>query len=63
MHQTKNNCPSGFASLLMEEGGPHPRAGKKSDQAHPPIHPIKAGQALNGKLFLLYELQNNFFCM
>ena len=31
-----------FASKINQEfGGPHPRKGKKSDQAHPPIHPLK----------------------
>ena len=33
-----------FASRINQEwGGPNPRQGKKSDQAHPPIHPLKAG--------------------
>ena len=31
-----------FASKINQEyGGPNPRKGKKSDQAHPPIHPLK----------------------
>lgn len=30
----------GFANRVME-WGPNPRNGKKSDQAHPPIHPTK----------------------
>ncbi len=38
-----------FASrILDDQGGPNPRAGKKSDQAHPPIHPTKAAQNLQG---------------
>lgn len=31
-----------FANRVLE-WGPNPRNGKKSDQAHPPIHPIKSG--------------------
>ena len=37
-----------FAMQILE-AGPNPRAGKKSDQAHPPIHPLKTGQSLNGE--------------
>ena len=33
---------SEFAQKINHDfGGPNPRKGKKSDQAHPPIHPIK----------------------
>ena len=36
-----------FADRVLHDwGGPHPRAGKKSDQAHPPIHPTKPGTGL-----------------
>ena len=43
---------TGFAqSILGPQGGPRPRAGKKSDQAQPPIHPTKA--AGNGEMVLL----------
>lgn len=35
--------------ILGDLGGPNPRAGRKSDQAHPPIHPTKAGTNLQGK--------------
>lgn len=36
-----NHCLiSGFATRLLNQG-PNPRNGKKSDQAHPPIHPTK----------------------
>uniref|UniRef100_A0A0N5A5K3 DNA topoisomerase n=1 Tax=Parastrongyloides trichosuri TaxID=131310 RepID=A0A0N5A5K3_PARTI len=30
-----------FANKILNNGGPNPRNGKKSDQAHPPIHPLK----------------------
>lgn len=40
-----------FAVRVLQEGV-NPRQGKKSDQAHPPIHPIKYTDGLNG---------NNFF--
>jgi len=39
-----------FARNLLESGIT-PRQGKKSDQAHPPIHPIKYTDSLQG-LFL-----------
>ena len=38
-----------FANRINQEfGGPNPRKGKKSDQAHPPIHPIKTATNLAG---------------
>ena len=41
---------SGFAGKILEDfGGPHPRVGKKTDEAHPPIHPTKYSNSLNGK--------------
>jgi len=30
-----------FAANILNSGGPTPRNGTKSDQAHPPIHPTK----------------------
>ena len=44
----------GFASTLLEEGI-HPRQGKKSDQAHPPIHPTKYASSLAGNEQRIYE--------
>jgi DNA topoisomerase-3 len=44
-----------FAGRVLAEGGPRPRAGKKSDQAHPPIHPLKAGGHLQGDEARVYE--------
>lgn len=49
--QSNGNAPwSGFAQRVLEEGI-SPRQGKKSDQAHPPIHPTKFADSLNGNLF------------
>ncbi len=45
-----------FASRVLQSGGPNPRKGKKSDQAHPPIHPTKAGANLQGDEARVYEL-------
>ncbi|XP_019872230.2 DNA topoisomerase 3-alpha [Aethina tumida] len=44
-----------FATRIMNEGGPNPRQGKKSDQAHPPIHPTKYANNLSGNEQKLYE--------
>ena len=46
----------GFAErVLTTWGGPSPRRGKKSDQAHPPIHPIKQASHLTGDEARVYE--------
>jgi len=51
-----------FATRILEEmGGPHPRAGRKSDQAHPPIHPIKMANSLAGDEARVYELVARHF--
>ncbi|XP_074027448.1 topoisomerase 3-alpha isoform X2 [Leptinotarsa decemlineata] len=44
-----------FAQRIINEGGPTPRQGRKSDQAHPPIHPIKLATNLTGNEQRLYE--------
>ncbi|RZC37038.1 DNA topoisomerase 3-alpha [Asbolus verrucosus] len=44
-----------FAHRIMNEGGPNPRQGKKSDQAHPPIHPTKYTNNLTGNEQRVYE--------
>lgn len=44
-----------FASKVVE-WGPNPRAGNKSDQAHPPIHPTKFTTGLSGDEKRVYEL-------
>jgi DNA topoisomerase-3 len=46
--QTSENTGWGrFAQRVIEEGIT-PRQGKKSDQAHPPIHPTKFTDSLQG---------------
>ena len=46
-----------FANKIMNEfNGPQPRVGKKSDQAHPPIHPLKPSTSLAGNEAKVYEL-------
>ncbi|VDN08917.1 unnamed protein product [Dibothriocephalus latus] len=43
--QTEDSRWSAFANNLLTNGL-RPRAGKKTDKAHPPIHPLKCGSAL-----------------
>ncbi|XP_046143388.1 DNA topoisomerase 3-alpha isoform X1 [Osmia bicornis bicornis] len=43
-----------FAQQLLGKGL-NPRQGKKSDQAHPPIHPTKYTDSLNGNEAKVYE--------
>lgn len=40
-----------FAKRILEEGGPSPRQGKKTDNAHPPIHPTKYASNLQVGFF------------
>ncbi|XP_074866357.1 DNA topoisomerase 3-alpha [Carettochelys insculpta] len=44
-----------FAQRILDQGGPTPRNGTKSDQAHPPIHPTKYTCDLQGNEQRLYE--------
>ncbi|KAM9843380.1 DNA topoisomerase 3-alpha [Aulostomus maculatus] len=45
-----------FAQRVLDQpGGPNPRQGKNSDQAHPPIHPTKYSNTLQGNEGRLYE--------
>lgn len=53
--QTVNNAWGPFANRILNDGGPNPRQGKKSDQAHPPIHPTKYADNLNGNDQKVYE--------
>lgn len=46
-----------FAQTILNNG-PTPRQGKKSDQAHPPIHPTKYTHGLQG---LVYFILNNSY--
>nr|XP_017108876.2 DNA topoisomerase 3-alpha [Drosophila bipectinata] len=53
--QTGNAAWGAFAQRVVE-WGPNPRNGSKSDQAHPPIHPTKAVDNLQGNEARVYEL-------
>ncbi|XP_034055116.1 DNA topoisomerase 3-alpha isoform X2 [Gymnodraco acuticeps] len=54
--QTHSQVWGEFAQRVMEQpGGPNPRQGKKSDQAHPPIHPTKFANSLQGNEGRVYE--------
>ncbi|XP_037663946.1 DNA topoisomerase 3-alpha isoform X2 [Choloepus didactylus] len=53
--QTPDPRWGAFAQRILERGGPTPRNGSKSDQAHPPIHPTKYTSNLQGDEQRLYE--------
>ncbi|KAL2100749.1 hypothetical protein ACEWY4_002510 [Coilia grayii] len=53
--QTQDNEWGAFAQGILDRGGPNPRNGNKSDQAHPPIHPTKYTNSLQGNEKRLYE--------
>ncbi|CAH1132115.1 unnamed protein product [Ceutorhynchus assimilis] len=53
--QQNDNQWGPFARRIMTEGGPTPRQGRKSDQAHPPIHPTKYADNLQGNEKRVYE--------
>ncbi|KAM4634885.1 DNA topoisomerase 3-alpha [Polymixia lowei] len=54
--QTHSQAWGTFAQRVLDQpGGPNPRQGKKSDQAHPPIHPTKYASMLQGNEGRLYE--------
>ena len=44
-----------FAARILERGV-NPRVGRKSDEAHPPIHPTKHAPTLGGEEKRVYEL-------
>ncbi|XP_013416438.1 DNA topoisomerase 3-alpha-like [Lingula anatina] len=52
--QTQSPHWGGFAGQIMERG-PTPRNGNKTDNAHPPIHPTKYTNSLQGNEAKLYE--------
>uniref|UniRef100_A0A8V0Z377 DNA topoisomerase n=1 Tax=Gallus gallus TaxID=9031 RepID=A0A8V0Z377_CHICK len=54
-HQTQDPNWGAFAQRILDQGGPTPRNGTKSDQAHPPIHPTKYTANLQGNEQRLYE--------
>lgn len=49
IHLKNNLFCLDFAQTVLNDG-PSPRQGKKSDQAHPPIHPTKYTNGLEGQL-------------
>ncbi|XP_063877725.1 DNA topoisomerase 3-alpha-like isoform X1 [Scylla paramamosain] len=53
--QTADPNWGGFAAGVLERG-PNPRQGKKTDQAHPPIHPTKYTSSLSGAEKAVYDL-------
>uniref|UniRef100_A0A7N6AE04 DNA topoisomerase n=1 Tax=Anabas testudineus TaxID=64144 RepID=A0A7N6AE04_ANATE len=54
--QTQSPVWGMFAQGVLEQpGGPNPRQGKNSDQAHPPIHPTKYSNTLQGNEARVYE--------
>lgn len=54
--QTQSAAWGTFAQRVLDQpGGPNPRQGKKSDQAHPPIHPTKFTSHLQGNEARVYE--------
>ncbi|XP_008564435.1 PREDICTED: DNA topoisomerase 3-alpha isoform X1 [Galeopterus variegatus] len=53
--QTRDPRWGAFAQSILEQGGPTPRNGNKTDQAHPPIHPTKYASNLQGDEQRLYE--------
>lgn len=50
-----------FAQKILADGGARPRVGKKTDNAHPPIHPTKKNDGLTGREANLYELITRHF--
>ncbi|CAD5122782.1 DgyrCDS11189 [Dimorphilus gyrociliatus] len=52
--QTRNPNWGEFASRLLMDGA-NPRNGRKTDQAHPPIHPTKYADSLQGNEARVYE--------
>lgn len=49
--QTQSSAWGTFAQRVLDQpGGPNPRQGKKSDQAHPPIHPTKFSGTLQVRI-------------
>ncbi|XP_078273883.1 DNA topoisomerase 3-alpha isoform X1 [Rhinoraja longicauda] len=53
--QTVDSHWGAFAQGILDRGGPNPRNGNKSDQAHPPIHPTKYASNLQGTEQRVYE--------
>lgn len=60
-HQVNDPRWGEFARRVLNEGGANPRNGKKTDNAHPPIHPTKPGTGLTGREAQIYELITRHF--
>ncbi|KAF1743658.1 hypothetical protein MXB_4917, partial [Myxobolus squamalis] len=58
--QTNSNKWGEFATRVLERG-PNPRNGIKTDNAHPPIHPIKSSSELKGEDLSVYDLITRHF--
>jgi DNA topoisomerase III len=54
-NQVNDNNWGQFATNLLQSGSPTPRNGVKSDQAHPPIHPTKYTNSLQGNEKCVYD--------
>uniref|UniRef100_A0A914C8T8 DNA topoisomerase n=1 Tax=Acrobeloides nanus TaxID=290746 RepID=A0A914C8T8_9BILA len=57
--QTQNQNWGPFAADILARGEPFPRNGRKSDEAHPPIHPLKfvtKNELTERNEWALYEL-------
>jgi len=54
-NQTPHPQWGAFAASILNDGGPNPRCGKKTDNAHPPIHPTKYSNNLQGNEKRIYE--------
>lgn len=59
--QTASARWGGFARKILDDGGARPRVGKKTDNAHPPIHPTKYANNLTGREAAVYELITRHF--
>ena len=53
--QTFDDTWGAYATQLLQGGFRHPRAGKNNDEAHPPIHPVRAANNLTGDEKKLYD--------
>ena len=59
-NQTNDNRWGQFAQEILNNGL-NPRQGRKSDQAQPPIHPLKSGAGLTGQEAKVYEFVSRRF--
>ena len=60
--QTNDPSWGAFATQLVAPNGhPDARNGKKTDEAHPPIHPTKPAQGLQGDEKQIYDLVTRHF--